>query len=285
MAIGVRAFARSIHQASTTALNGALTAVANGYEDLLARELRPWQDDAGRLILPVRPIVYGGDDVTVVCHGRLGLWLAAKYLQGFAACDGADGKKLSACAGVAIVHTRAPFSRSYGLAAELCTSAKQRSRAESRADSSSEASWLDAHLALEGAGEALDTVRHRRLVPFPDGGVGQLDWRPWRLSPAQRDDRDWDTVAGWLREFADRERWPASVRRSLLDSLAAGPAASAAALAHQASRGRNLPPLGTAAVTDGWTSRSSLNSVEEHSRATPYFDPLELAEYFWEAPE
>lgn len=34
VAFGVRAFARSIHQASTTALNGALAAVANGYEDL-----------------------------------------------------------------------------------------------------------------------------------------------------------------------------------------------------------------------------------------------------------
>lgn len=291
VAVAVRAFARSIHQASSTALHGVLAAVAAGYDSLVRREggLVARADRLGRAILPVRPIVFGGDDVTVVCHGRLGLWLAASYVRRFAACRGADGVPLSACAGVAIVHTRAPFARAYGLATELCTSAKRRARADAVPGMAVAASWLDAHLALEGVGESLEQVRRRRLVPLPSGGVGQLDWRPWRVGPAQGDDRDWDTVAGWMRTFAGREDgptadWPASVRRSVLDSLAAGPAASAAALARQQFRGRTLPPLHAASADDGWTSRPSLG-VELHNQATPYFDPLELAEYYWEVPE
>ena len=38
-----------------------------------------------RPIFPLRPIVFGGDDLTFVCHGRIGLALAARYLQYFEA--------------------------------------------------------------------------------------------------------------------------------------------------------------------------------------------------------
>src|SRR6185312_4842133 len=110
------------------ALLATLQAAADAYDGWREQGLRA-QPAGDRLLLPVRPILYGGDDLTFVCHGRLGLALAERYLRAFAAAPASDGQPLSACAGVAIVHSRAPFSRAYGLADELCRTAKGVARA------------------------------------------------------------------------------------------------------------------------------------------------------------
>ncbi len=77
-------------------------------------------DDDGQERLPFRPIVFGGDDVTFVCEGRLGLPLAAHYLARLAEGILPDGDPLYARAGIAIVKTHYPFARAYELADELC---------------------------------------------------------------------------------------------------------------------------------------------------------------------
>ncbi|WP_028457229.1 hypothetical protein [Chloroflexus sp. Y-396-1] len=75
--------------------------------------------------LPFRPIVFGGDDVTFVCEGRLGLPLAVHYLSRLAEENLPDGDPLYARAGVAIVRSHYPFARAYELADALCDSAKR----------------------------------------------------------------------------------------------------------------------------------------------------------------
>ena len=94
------------------------------------------QHDRDRFF-PVRPLIFGGDDLTLVCDGRLGLALAAVYLKAFhthttsefSRLDFPDrDKKISdelkkpayACAGVAIVKTHYPFARAYKLSSALC---------------------------------------------------------------------------------------------------------------------------------------------------------------------
>lgn len=74
--------------------------------------------------VPLRPILYGGDDATFLCDGRVGLWLAEKYLQEVTVDQLSDGKKLYSRAGVAIVKAHYPFARAYRLAEELVSSAK-----------------------------------------------------------------------------------------------------------------------------------------------------------------
>lgn len=78
--------------------------------------------------LPIRPIVFGGDDVTFVCDGRLGLPLAVQFLDAFGEQMLEDEIQGFACAGVAIVHTNYPFARAYDLAEELCQTAKLEAR-------------------------------------------------------------------------------------------------------------------------------------------------------------
>ena len=52
-------------------------------------------EEGGRKILPVRPIIIGGDDITFVCDGRLGVHFAEKFIEFLKKED----ETLSACAG------------------------------------------------------------------------------------------------------------------------------------------------------------------------------------------
>lgn len=89
-----------------------------------------WHDtrEQGKKFLPVRPIVFGGDDITLVCDGRVALDLAAKLLELWNDLSKGKeymGEEAHACAGVALVKVRYPFYRAYQLAEELCKNAKK----------------------------------------------------------------------------------------------------------------------------------------------------------------
>jgi hypothetical protein len=135
--------------------------------------------------LPFRPLVYGGDDVTFVCDGRLGLELAALYLEEFAKQIVADGKPLTACAGVCIVKTHYPFARAYKLSEALCKNAKQYLKKAKKKDGSA----LDWHLAASGLIGKIGEIREREYK-VPNGDLtmrpllmddGDLyEWRTWQ---------------------------------------------------------------------------------------------------------
>jgi hypothetical protein len=107
-------------------------------------------------------LVYGGDDVTFVCDGRLGLALAALYLEKFEQHTASDDEQFFACAGVSIAKAHYPFARSYSLSNELCKSAKQLVRSNDQS-----ASAIDWHLAASGLLGSLKEIRQREYhVPY-----------------------------------------------------------------------------------------------------------------------
>jgi len=85
-------------------------------------------------ILPIRPIISGGDDITFVCEGRLGVHLAEKYIELLKKTKiklpNGDEIPMEACAGIAIVKTNYPFFRAYKLAEELLIKAKTTSKVD-----------------------------------------------------------------------------------------------------------------------------------------------------------
>ncbi len=89
-----------------------------------------------RFNLPLRPLVLGGDDLTLVCEGQIAIPLAIELIRGFekrsadaaTQLTGTTNSKLTACAGVAIVKKHFPFGRAYELAEELMKNAKERAR-------------------------------------------------------------------------------------------------------------------------------------------------------------
>jgi len=79
------------------------------------------------VLLPIRPVLLGGDDLTFLCDGRIALDLAATALDVF------NGEvphlgRVTACAGIAIVPAHTPFDRAYVLAESLCGNAKRQRR-------------------------------------------------------------------------------------------------------------------------------------------------------------
>lgn len=155
------------------------------------------QDKEGRTYLPFRPLVFGGDDVTFVCDGRLGLTLAARYLELFESESRARDMDLYACAGIAVVKTHYPFARAYGLAEALTKSAKQHARGEAEGKISA----LDWHFAAGGLLGKLQDIREREYtVP-----AGSLTLRP--LSLRGTEVRGWPAFTSVVKTFQEKESW------------------------------------------------------------------------------
>jgi len=155
--------------------------------------------------LPFRPLVYGGDDITFVCDGRLGLELAAIYLEKLEEQTIADGS-IKACAGICVVKTHYPFARAYKLSEDLCQKAKKFVKDENKGDFSA----LDWHLAASGLSGSISEIREREYrVKIPDfQEVASLEMRPVSLNKQR--DSDWRTWKGFtkvVQHFNEDDDW------------------------------------------------------------------------------
>lgn len=174
----VRSLSSQINQAAMTALNNTLAALTTALaaqltEEQLTTKARLWlksiidfcnnlpKDTSSLHFLPFRPLVFGGDDVTFVCDGRLGLALAHRFLIEFEqATSTLPGGTAYACAGVAIVKSHYPFARAYSLAEELCQNAKRTLRKEGI----SQCSALDWHIVASGRTDSISAIRKREYL-------------------------------------------------------------------------------------------------------------------------
>ncbi|MBI4492000.1 MAG: hypothetical protein HY690_04335 [Chloroflexi bacterium] len=254
VAAGARAFALRVEGGASRALQRlveTLLARLHGLEEHSGIEAR--FSSAGTLrLLPMRPIVYGGDDVTFVCDGRLGIQLAALFLEDFAE----ETEGLTACAGVAIVGSHFPFSRAYRLAEELCRSAKK----ARRDPGAGEGSWLDFHITFGGVSNSIEAIRQQ------DYG-GTLLRRPWRVTPDRQTTRDLSWLLKMFKHLSHSEPWSRSRLRALRDALEQGPEASARLLRRLESRQATLGAL--AQGLRGWFD----------GRVSPLYDVLEAFEF------
>ncbi|MBF0502759.1 MAG: hypothetical protein HQM09_21675 [Candidatus Riflebacteria bacterium] len=133
--------------------------------------------DSRDLILPLRPILCSGDDITLACDGRLALSVARILLEHFDRSSVKHLGNIKASAGVAIVGAHSPFSKAYNMAEELCASAKKFLRDEDLQDQSAMDWTLETFSSGEGALEARD-----RLYKTSRGET--LTQRPYLLNGA-----------------------------------------------------------------------------------------------------
>lgn len=159
----------------------------------------------GRVLLPLRPVLLGGDDLTVLCDGRIALDLGEAALDAFAA-DIPDLGRITACAGVALVPSHTPFDRAYELAEALCGSAKRRRR-----EKNDSGSWIDWHIGAPRPGESLGDLRTRAYASRPAGTPVALTCRPYRLGANANERETWRwlsrTVLGTGQDGFRGERW------------------------------------------------------------------------------
>lgn len=121
--------------------------------------------------LPFRPVVLGGDDLTVIIRGSLAMSFIQNYLEAFEKFTKENfevlAKKyavlknvLTACAGIAYVKSSFPYYYAYNLAEELCAAAKK--------DSNREKSCIMFHKVQDSFVESYEDITKRELTT-PEG--------------------------------------------------------------------------------------------------------------------
>lgn len=95
-------------------------------------------------LLPLRPLVLGGDDLTVLVRADYAMQFTQDYCKAFEEAtelnfkeitEASDGKipaKLSACAGIAYIKNNQPFMDAFELAESLCSESKKVSKSLGR---------------------------------------------------------------------------------------------------------------------------------------------------------
>ena len=223
-----------------------------------------------RKVIPLRPIIIGGDDITFVCAGKLGIYLAKYFLQKFEELAGKNEAlnklknslefdSLTACAGIAVTKTKYPFYHGYELAEQLCRNAKQERR-----KNSSSSSWLDFHIAYGGFSGTLEEIREFHYqVPRQ----GSLLFRPYRLE---------DNTANDFYRFVENTKqikkiFPKSKLMQLREELTRGETASRTFHLEMSVRGRDFPDI---------PNMPTKESLWGNDKKTPYFDMIELIEFY-----
>jgi hypothetical protein len=237
-------------------------AICEGLGDLLAR-LLDWEKekivlrrrDRGDFV-PVRPVVDSGDDITLVCHGKLGLGLAKRICEAFEKLSvKLVGEQLTACAGVAIVPYGFPFQRAYALAEALCANAKKKHREN---DEHRKLSWIDFQVITEGAQADLQSIRSASYR------AGILAGRPYSLGTNGTFNQHFEYL--W-RQFTTGKWGEARSRcKKLLEAIASSRFAAEHLQAVYAAQGFSLPEHPHAPNADYAGYFDALEMLDFHTR-------------------
>jgi hypothetical protein len=138
-----------------------IDAAVEAYNQIIKKE-----ETTGRI--PLRPVVLGGDDLTVIIRGDLALPYVTAFIRSFE--DGSrrefskylgKGRGLTACAGIAYIKSSYPFYYGYELAETLCTRAKKTAKTMSEIAPS----CVMTHKIQDSFVEDFDSIADRELEP------------------------------------------------------------------------------------------------------------------------
>jgi len=259
----VRALSRSVNKAADSALKATAAAIRTAID--------PADHKIGGVVsihhgrLPFRPIIFGGDDVTFVCDGRLGLTATAKYLEAFAAQTLSDGTQPTARAGIAIVKTHYPFGRAYALAEELADSAKRHLKTMG-----GEVSAMDWHFGVNGVVKDLEAIRDRDY--FASDQQRNLLMRPIQLAERSDDWRTWPQFVQLEIALNNDRDYPRNKIKAFRETLRGGPDSAKRFIEsnfQNKSSQKMLPTIPNRQSDNGWIGRYCV-----------YFDVIEAMDYF-----
>lgn len=210
-------------------------------------------------ILPIRPIIIGGDDITFVCAGKLGLEYARRFI-GFMTTSSI--LKIECCAGIALLPTSYPFFRGYELAEQLCAEAKKQSRADNNS------SWLDFAILH---GEQAPTLEQIRATEYK-GALGNMHFGPYKLGAGFTQPNSLDVL---LLGAENLKSMPSSTVKELRFALAKGE--------HEIKRFKEL--LSTRQKTSPNSKLPNIPILKDYEEKlwlngqTPYTDMIEIMDF------
>jgi hypothetical protein len=178
-------------------------------------------------LIPVIPLILGGDDLTVICDGKSALKFIEEFLINFeieTSCkEHFDGiiptiakvalkvERLSACAGIAIIKPHFPFSVAYELSESLMQSAKNVKKKvfDNETDKPYPCSALDFHVLYDSSDVEFEVIRKKlevkSLLEVPNSQEIQekilLYTRPYVITDINKIEnaagKDWAEFHSW----------------------------------------------------------------------------------------
>jgi len=228
--------------------------------------------DGKATFLPIRPILAGGDDITFVCEGRLGIYLAEKFIEYFTE-NGKSDLMDGACAGVAIVKTKFPFYKAYELAEELCKEAKELCRKNER-EPDVKKSYISYYYSATTFSGSLEQLRER---------AHQLDadhfayFGPYNIFDNSKDSIE--KLKSGIKHFNNDKVFPKNKTMRLREVIAESESAQKLFLKEIQEADKQLPEGGKKI----WHEKEILNVSADNEKKeyrTPYFDQIELMDFY-----
>lgn len=192
-----KAFSENLNEATIAAAQAAFAATKEEDE----KTNGTWKK------MPIRPIVIGGDDLTVICRGDLAVKFVKEYLEAFEReTQALTARKLTACAGIAFIKSSYPFYYGYDLAEALCGEAKKDAKSDKvKGENGGQApSCLMFHKVQSSFVEDYAEIKRKELTTV-DGG--SLCFGPYYLNKESVD------------KVKDRERWTIKELSETVDKL------------------------------------------------------------------
>ncbi len=269
----IRKLSVSAHKAIIDAFGELTGHIVNHYEKIMRglgfdntikdeKYWFPMDKDLKMRLLPIAPIVLGGDDITFVCDGKLGIYFAGKFIEFFEEKKVSDNHKLTACAGIAIVKVKYPFYRGYKMAEELCSNAKKLNDGENKPENL--ISGLDFHISMAGISDTVKATREKQFTT----PQGSLIYRPYPLYATERIDTE--PLDEILKAARKLKNYPNNKLKELRTTLFLSGDACKNFVKEAKFRQRPLPEL---------PGRDYHIKLFDNSR-TPYFDMIELLEFY-----
>lgn len=237
----------------------------------------------GLRILPIRPLLVAGDDFTFVCEGRLGIFLAAKFLEYFeqATIRTANGQthRLKACAGVAICKTHYPFFKAYSLSEQLMDQCKKKAK-QTAAETGQQSSWLYFMAVPAGFNGDLEATLAQQ---FAINGDALLNG-PYSLGYGEN---DFGRITQVLRHYrrgstAGQEGWPNNKLMELRDTFRKSTAEQARFITEMEARGLEFheTPFQFWHEREKEQVRENEQEREKETFASVAYDTLHMADFF-----
>lgn len=262
----LRSKSAKVSDKANGAMKALLKLLADKAQQNAGKEMKGDIDDLffyNGTVMPIRPILVGGDDVTFVCEGRLGVWLAEQFIDLFydktqRALPSDDANKLmqGACAGIAIVKTHFPFYKAVTLAEELCQEAKRHAR-------HAQGSYISYYISATTFSGSLSQLRARTHTTHD---AKKLYFGPYRLFEPT-DKHSIDALKAGIRFFSS-DKWSASKNKlmRLREVLIANESTQKLFNKELKEWGMHLSPNKETAIWD--------------NDSTPYFDQIELMDFY-----
>lgn len=249
-------------------------------------------------ILPIRPLILGGDDVTFICPANMAILFTKTLMESLnetttensPECTTQDAaSKMDCCAGIAILPTAYPFFRGYELAEQLCDSAKKSMRAIlpkdfndketlTADDLKSCTSWLDFAILHGEQAPTLEQIRQREYT----GTRGNLHFGPYQVCNQNKSRYNIENLLSCTTQFLNYKK-PQPPKgtmahgkiKELRGILQRGKDDTAKFLQQLELQGQKLP------FVEDWKNyiTDSLWSGGNEPR-TPYVDAIELMDFY-----